>query len=282
MQNSDRDYAVLMSVYAGEQPDWFRDALRSMFSQTLPPAQFVLVCDGPLTSALEGVIAEAAAALGDALCLVRLAKNGGLGPALNVGLTHCAFETVARMDTDDIALPGRCETQLALMRAQSLDLVSAAVEEFDPETGAATGVRRLPETHGALLRYARKRNPMNHPAVMFRKSAVARAGGYRPMPYFEDYDLWVRMLQSGARLGNCPKVLLRMRAGASLYNRRGGLAYCRAVRNFYRAMRDEGFLSPAACFFHALARCVISLAPGFARRGLYQRALRDTAFGKTE
>ena len=50
------EYSVLMSVYAKDQPDFLRTAIDSMLCQTVPPAQFVLVCDGPLTPALDEVI----------------------------------------------------------------------------------------------------------------------------------------------------------------------------------------------------------------------------------
>ena len=63
-------------------------------------------------------------------------------------------------------------------------------------------VRRLPECHEDILSFAKKRNPINHPVVMFRKGAVFAAGGYQHFPLFEDYYLWVRMLMNGAKFYN--------------------------------------------------------------------------------
>ena len=54
-------YSVLMSVYNKENPTWLRLAIESMQTQTLPTSDFVLVCDGPLTPELDGVIAAALA-----------------------------------------------------------------------------------------------------------------------------------------------------------------------------------------------------------------------------
>ena len=55
--------------------------------------------------------------MGITLNVVRLAKNGGLGNALNEGIKHCKNELVARMDSDDIAYPNRCEKQMAVFNA---------------------------------------------------------------------------------------------------------------------------------------------------------------------
>ena len=109
----DRDYSVLMSVYYRENPAWLKLAMESMQRQTLPTEDFVLVCDGPLTPELDDVIAEKQQEMGERLRVIRLAKNGGLGNALNVGLGYCRNELVARMDSDDIAYPDRCERQIA-------------------------------------------------------------------------------------------------------------------------------------------------------------------------
>lgn len=107
-----REYSVLMSVYHKEKPEYLKQAIESIQAQTLPTDDFVLVCDGPLNDALDEVITKKQQEMGKALNVVRLAKNGGLGNALNEGIKHCKNELVARMDTDDIAYPDRCENRL--------------------------------------------------------------------------------------------------------------------------------------------------------------------------
>ena len=72
-------YSVLMSVYSKENPTWLRLAIESMQTQTLPTSDFVLVCDGPLTPELDGVIAEKQRQMGTVLTVVRLEKKHGLG-----------------------------------------------------------------------------------------------------------------------------------------------------------------------------------------------------------
>ena len=106
-----QNYSVLMSVYYKEKPEYLEQAIESVQSQTFPTDDFILVCDGPLNDALDKVIAKKQREMGITLNVVRLAKNGGLGNALNEGIKHCKNELVARMDSDDIAYPDRCEKQ---------------------------------------------------------------------------------------------------------------------------------------------------------------------------
>lgn len=107
-----RGYSVLMSVYHKEKPEYLKQAIESIQAQAFPTDDFVLVCDGPLSEPLDSVIAKKQQEMGTTLNVIRLAKNGGLGNALNEGIKHCKDELVARMDSDDIAYPDRCEKQI--------------------------------------------------------------------------------------------------------------------------------------------------------------------------
>lgn len=132
-----QNYSVLMSVYHKEKPEYLRQAIESIQVQTVPTNDFVLVCDGPLNPELDAVIAAKQQEMGESLNVVRLAKNGGLGNALNEGIKHCKNELVARMDSDDIAYPDRCEKQINVFNTHpEVSICSGVVEEFttDPNT----------------------------------------------------------------------------------------------------------------------------------------------------
>ena len=104
------NYSVLMSVYHKEKAEFLREALDSIWNQTVQTDDFVLVCDGPLNEELDSVIAEHEKAHPGVLHVIRLEKNGGLGNALNIGIKQCKNELIARMDSDDISYPDRCES----------------------------------------------------------------------------------------------------------------------------------------------------------------------------
>lgn len=111
------DFTVLMSIYYKENFEWFERALVSIWDeQIVKPTQIVLVQDGSLTEELSAVLTNWKEKLGDVLTLVPLGKNVGLAAALNEGLKHCQYELIARMDTDDIAMPDRFEKQFTFMQ----------------------------------------------------------------------------------------------------------------------------------------------------------------------
>ena len=302
----DMRYSVLMSVYNKENPEYFRAALNSIFYQTVPPTEVVLVCDGPLTAALDTVILEyedncskdtsrsARTDMDDrvtsdekldmpgtAFRVVRLAENGGLGKALNEGLRHCSCEWIARMDTDDLAAPDRCERQLRyLERHPDVDALSGTIAEFQGDAldvqaaeKVVTSYKTVPQTPEEIFRYIKQRNPINHPCVMFKKSSVELSGGYQPCPYFEDYDLWVRMYRDHAVLANLPDTLLYMRVNG-MYQRRGGIQYAKHIVEFRMKMYRYQVITFGEFLPMTVARMLVSLMPNGVRKYLYDTTLR--------
>ncbi len=266
-------YSVLMSVYFKEQPNNLRQAIESMRSQTVPTDDFVLVCDGPLNQDLDDVITEEQEKFGSALHVHRLKKNGGLGNALNEGLKVCKNELVARMDSDDISRPDRCEKQLTLFSSfPDISLSSGAVSEFVDDPAHPTGKREVPITDKEIRIYSRKRNPMNHPCVMFKKSAAEKAGGYRETYHlFEDYYLWVRMLMKGYKARNTREVLLDMRSPADMYLRRGGKKYEQDMLRFHKWMLREGWSSRRDYLTGAVPHAVVCVLPNGVRKLVYEK-----------
>lgn len=273
MNNADK-YSVLMSVYHKENPEYLREAMNSIWEQTVKTDDFVLVCDGPLNPELDKVIAKMQESHPE-LTVVRLAKNGGLGNALNEGMKHCRNDLVARMDSDDISRPDRCERQLDVFRDYpEVSIVSGVVEEFTQSTDRIDSRRVLPETHKEILDFARKRNPFNHPCVMYRKAAVEAAGGYKDFYLLEDYYLWIRMLQSDAIGYNIQEPLLWMRAGSDMYKRRSGLRYARSQKALFKYMRDTGWITTGQYIKSSAIRGASSLAPNGLREFVFKKVLR--------
>lgn len=267
------NYSVLMSVYFKEKPDNLRQAMESMRQQTVPTDDFVLVCDGKLTPELDAVIEEEQEKFGDVLHVVRLKKNSGLGNALNIGLKDCKNELVARMDSDDLSRPDRCEKQLKLFTTHpEISLSSGTVSEFIADPKKPTGKRTLPITDKEIRTFSRKRNPMNHPCVMFRKSAVEKAGGYKETYHlFEDYYLWVRMLMKGYRARNVEDVLLDMRSPADMYERRGGRKYAEDMLRFHRWMKRSGWSKESDYLSGAVPHAVVCVLPNGIRKIIYKK-----------
>lgn len=272
--NTQETYSVLMAVYKKEDPVFFRQSIESMMNQTLPFSDFVLVCDGPLTRELNSVIQWAQEKLGERLQCIRLKENRGLGNALRAGIPRCRCSVIARMDSDDISRPDRCEKQFRILEKDGYSIVSGTLQEFAETPGDLQRFRILPRTPEEIRDYAKKRNPFNHPCVMYRKEEVLKAGNYQDFPGFEDYCLWVHMLINGAEGYNIQEPVLDMRTGNGMYSRRGGLSYLRWLLRFQRFLLDKRFITKGRYIKNCVVRTLVSIIPGGLRETFYELFLR--------
>lgn len=267
-----KEFSVLMSVYCKENPDFFSMSLNSIFNQTVLPSEVVLVEDGPLTPELYNVV-DIFVGKHPEIKVVPLEKNGGLGAALNEGLKHCSYDLVARMDTDDVCKPNRFEKQLQLFENQpEVDVCSSWIDEFVDCTDNVISQRKLPETHEEILKYAKGRCPVNHPAVMYRKSKVLGVGGYQGFP--EDYFLWVKMLMNNSVFYNIQESLLWFRYSTDVIKRRGGLRYAKDDIKVQWSFYKLGFISFFAFFKNSIIRSFVRLMPNTLRVWVYSKLLR--------
>ncbi len=265
--------SVLMSVYSRERKEFLRESLASLVSQTRPADEVILVEDGPLGEDLLEVIASFRLAL--PIVSLKLASNVGLGTALQIGLEACSGEYVARMDSDDVCGPDRFLKQMAyLIEHPEVDVLGSAIAEFRHDCSDAYSIRRLPAAGQSMLKFAKRRNPMNHMTAVFRKASVIEIGGYKAFNGFEDYHLWARMLKAGYCLENMRDVLVYVRCGNGMQQRRGGLDYLKRETIFLSSLHREGFLTAFECFSSILFRIPIRLLPSSVRSLFYNRLLR--------
>lgn len=268
-------YSVLMSVYYKEKPEYLRQSMQSIYDQTAPTDDFVLVCDGPLTSELDAVITIMQEKFDGRLRVYHLEKNGGLGNALNVGIKHCKNELVARMDSDDISRPDRCQKQLNVFaKNPAYSIVGGFIEEFSASISKIVGCRMVPEYQQDILCFAKKRNPFNHVSVMYKKSAVELSGGYKDFYLLEDYYLWLRMLQKGLLGYSLQEPLVWVRVGNDMYKRRGGWKYVQSQVLLFRYMYRRKFISYHDFILQSLVRILGSIIPNEIRAYLYKHMLR--------
>lgn len=264
-------FSVLLSVYSSEKFNFLNSSLNSIwFKQTVKPSQIVLVKDGLLTSSLDSEITKWQSELGDILTVVALPKNVGLAAALNHGLHYCKYDLVARMDTDDIAMPDRFKLQVAFMHANpDIAVSSGFIEEWNSDFSIQLSKRSLPLNHDNIFKFAKMRNPISHPACVFRKSVILKCGGY-PNIYPEDHLLWVSVLQADYKLANIPQVLLKMRTGDDFITRRG-YKFLKGELISYRKMHENKFLKTHEFIKVSVARTFVRLSPDFLKVWLYKK-----------
>jgi glycosyltransferase involved in cell wall biosynthesis len=270
-------FSLLLPVYGRDDPTYLDRSLRSAVDeQTRPPAEVVIVQDGPVGADLRAVIAVTRQRVDAPLTVVELQHNIGLGPALDAGLGACSYDIVARQDADDISLPHRFEVLVPLVETGD-ELVGSALLEFGRDETDIVGRRTPPTEPDEIARYARFHDPFNHPSVVYRRSAVQAVGGYERLDLMEDYWLFARMIQHGARVRNIAEPLVLYRVGAGAYARRGGRALLRSEVELQRRMRSSGFTTRAQHARNLAVRGGYRLVPESARRLAYRRFFGSVA-----
>lgn len=268
-------YSVVMSVYEKDNPKWLSEAVDSMLAQTVPPSEMVIVKDGALPTELESVLSDYCDGYPGIFKFVSYPENQGLGYALQRGVSACQYPVIARMDADDISIPNRMELQLGAMKRDDLDMVGSQVIEFDSNTGTSVALTELPEKHQEIVEYSKRRNPFRHPSITFKKESVLAAGNYNPeFLYFEDWDLFNRMLSIGCKSANLQNPLVYMRVNNGFYARRGGRQYLKYAYRFKRAQVKRGWFTWMDFVLSFIPQAAISLLPNSIRTYVYVTLLR--------
>ena len=268
-------FSVLMSVYKNDKPDEVACAIDSILNQSKRPDQVVVVIDGPISDELHKLV-DRFAERDNAIDIVPIKNNVGLGKALSIGLTRCKYEYVARMDSDDFSLPDRFEKQVGFLEEHpEIDVLGGQIAEFDSTMQKELAIRTVPISSGEIAKRMRVRNGMNHVTVMYRKSAVLTAGNYQHCPYFEDYYLWCRMIKAGYQFRNLDSVLVNVRTGDGMYQRRGGKAYNAAILYFEKKVLKLGFINRLQYIWNLIVRIGVANMPNGLRGYLYKTKLRE-------
>ncbi|BCX50073.1 glycosyl hydrolase family 2 [Haloferula helveola] len=185
-------------------------AVRSILGQSHSDFELLAIDDGSEDDSCARLGAET----DPRIRLIRMPTSAGIVPALQAGLEQARGEWIARMDADDISHRDRLSLQLEIGERNQLDVVSSKVRLID---ACGRGMQRYVEWTNSLVdsdAIAASRFiecPVIHPSVLVRRDALLKAGGYADVPWAEDHDLWLRMLERGGRFGRIQRVLLDWR-----------------------------------------------------------------------
>jgi glycosyltransferase involved in cell wall biosynthesis len=217
---------VLIAVRA--PAPWLNQTLDSLNKQSFEGWALILVMDG-FAEEIRRVCEQTQPG-----CSPLVVPDGsGMVAALNSGLAACQSEYIARIDADDVALPGRLAAQVAYLDSHpDCIAVGTGYQTIDEEGNV---LAEQPMTMRDPVRALRWYNPLAHPSMMIRRSALVAAGGYNPAArHLEDYDLWLRLAATGT-LGVIREPLLQYRQHGGQVTKRFG--YTPEARSTLRASR---------------------------------------------
>ncbi|KDE62651.1 glycosyltransferase [Fusobacterium necrophorum] len=269
------NFSVLMSVYFKENPNFLEQSIRSIYTdQILKPAEIILVEDGALTEVLYNVIEKMKREI-PVLKIIKIEKNSGLGNALKIGILECNFELIARMDTDDISYPERFQKQIEYFnKYPDTDVLGSFMSEFINKIDNIICLKDAPNNNMNMKRYMKRRDPVNHPSVMFKKSKVLKVGNYQEIFLNEDSYLWARMLNSGCIFRNIEEPLVYFRISDDTYKRRGGWKYIKAEYELQKKLLEYNIINKYEMIGNLLLKSIIRMVPNFLRKQIYIKLLR--------
>jgi glycosyltransferase involved in cell wall biosynthesis len=190
------------------------DAAFSLFPTNVP-FELLIVDDGSREPVAETLARDPRFALyGNKIHILRKQPNGGLINALNDGLAWILardFDYVIRMDSDDVAVSGRVDRQVAFMQARPHLLMAGGQTQHFATTPGDGVHRRRPTEADAIRRHMRVTSCVSHPTFIVRADTYRRVGGYdHGYVHAEDFDWLWRCMRAGP-IANDGELLIHSR-----------------------------------------------------------------------
>ncbi len=233
------EISVLMSIYNETLQD-ISTSVHSVLSQTVPDFELIIVNDNPERKDHLALLNELQAQ-DKRIVILHNPKNIGLAASMNRALEFARAPYIARMDADDYSLPTRFEKELKLLRGDENDVVftnyaligadGLFLEEGKPACQIAEGqdLTELIVFNGVV----------HHPTVMMKTDALKRVSGYRIFPCSQDQDLWIRMLEAGARFAFLDEILLHYRIRTDSISQKKGLQQYATIEYILRLLKER-------------------------------------------
>ena len=216
-------------------------SIESILDQTWKNIEFIIVNDNPNNHTIQKVL-DQYGKKDQRIKILQNKVNIGLAKSMNLALKQAAGVYIARMDADDISVLERIEHEILYLEKHHLDMVGTN-RIYISESGKEIGrPGRLPGERKAekLLPYG---DPIIHPSVLIKKKVLEEVGGYRNFASAQDYDLWLRMLTAGCKIGILDEPLLfyRIRSdGISQTNNYKQFLFANYARLLYRERKKKG------------------------------------------
>ena len=265
--------AVILPVYKNDKISYLNLSVDSILRQSYDYLHLYIGVDGPVGEDLAECLRNLENQ--NQISVIWFEENRGLACVLNDLLDICfkeGYEYIARMDADDISLPDRFEKQAEYLEEHpDVDVVGGAIEEIDGNDQLRGKHVEYPLTHEECRKFFRYRDPLAHPAVMFRARYFEKvASGYRN-EYRKNQDtmLWFDGFMNGCVFANLKDTVLHFRVNDDFYNRRNGWKRAKQMlRDRLKMNKALGYDISANLF--ALAMFCMTISPSWVKKILYK------------
>ena len=264
---------VLLPVYKNDSIEFLKKSAGSILEQTIEGSHIYIGVDGPVGADLDVCLSDLDKEA--TITVVRFDVNRGLACVLNDLISICkkeGYDYYARMDADDISEKDRFEKQVKFLENHpEVDVVGGAIDEIDGNDQLRGKHVEYPLTHEECRKFFRYRDPLAHPAVMFRARYFEKVvGGYRP-EYRKNQDtmLWFDGFMNGCVFANLKDTILHFRVNDDFYNRRNGWKRAKQMlRDRLKMNKDLGYDISANLF--ALGMFCMTVSPSWVKKFLYK------------
>ncbi len=228
----------------------------SAFNQTYPRIEVVVVNDGSTDGTLD-VLHSQLSIFGKRLKIFSNVSNLGLTKSLNIGISNCSGEYIARLDCGDIAHQKRVATQVDILRSnKKIKLVGSSANVLNKEGYVLMPAMKLNEIENCLLV-----NPFAHSSAMFEKNAVLEIGGYdETFDTSQDFELWMRMYKKYAIHTIAEPLVDWVWADDGISSQKKWRQLANSIRARFR---HNSFISYPAVVYQSAKQIIIMLIPNY-------------------
>tara|TARA_B100000989_G_scaffold248160_1_gene195555 strand:+ start:2499 stop:3332 length:834 start_codon:yes stop_codon:yes gene_type:complete len=271
-------FSFLLSIYKNDKYIYLKECLDSIINQTIKADEIIIVQEGDVDKDINELISFYKKIYPISHYKLPF-QNGPLGyglpNCLNYGIKKAKSKYIVRIDSDDINESNRLEIIDDYIKNNSnVKLFGSYVREYDENMIKPGKIRSVPLYMNKIISYCKFRNPFNGPSVVFEKDTAISLGGYPNIPSNEDWCFWVNFILNDHDLGNIPLVLVNMRGGDGIIERRSSKRYSKGEVMSIKYIYNKGFFSMPIYYFNLVSRYIIRLFPSEIIKFIYNNYLR--------
>ena len=265
--------SVLMCVYEKDDDEAFSVALDSLIINKDFINDLIIVINGPISEKKRFKINYIIKIINTKK--IELKRNYGISKALNFGLKEVNTDWIVRFDSDDICLKDRFKIikEKINQNKDIYDVMGTYIEEFNIKDKTKI-IRKVPLDYENIKNNFLFSNPMNHVSVFFKSSLLDEFNQNNFYPLidgFEDYALWVKLINANKKFRNFPIVTVLVRANEDMIKRRGGIKYIiNEIRFRFFISRYISYYQVPINILFAFLRIIVFASPNYCRKILYK------------